>query len=86
MTVVNLATGEPISEAIERPNLVAALKSLIERVESGELKVENFYLIVDCGTKRHSFDNELTANQAITLLEREKFHILCMLEGVNKSE
>ena len=83
MTVVELATGKPVTEAIEKPNLLAALRGLIERIESGELDVERFYLIVECSSgKTHSFDNRLMASDAIVMLEREKFHILCMLQGI----
>jgi hypothetical protein len=82
MTVVDFATGEPITEAIEKPNLLNTLRQLVARVESGDLNVENFYLIADCGTKWISFDNGMTAGDAITLLEREKFHILCVLQGI----
>ena len=81
MSVVDLS-GKPIDEAPPVPNLANTLKDVLRRVEDGTMAAENFYLIVDCGTKRHSFDNGLTADQAITMLEREKFHILCAIEGV----
>ena len=72
------------NKAPPAPNLLNALKDLIARIESGELSVENFYLIAECKSgKTHSFDNELTASEAIVLLEREKFHILCALDGIN---
>lgn len=83
VTVVDLATGEAIEAAPETPNLVNSLKSLLARIESGELDVENFYLIVECTSgKTHSFDNGITACQAISMLEREKFAMLCALSGV----
>lgn len=83
MTVVNLATGEAIEAVPETPNLVNSLKSVLARIESGDLDVENFYLIVECTSgKTHSFDNGITACQAISILEREKFAILCGLNGV----
>jgi hypothetical protein len=82
MTVVDLASGKPITEALAKPNLVDALKGLVARIESGDIKVENFYLIADCGEHTYSFDNELTAAEAIVLLEREKFCILCALSGI----
>ena len=39
MTVVDLATGEPITEEIEKPNLLDMLKQLVARVESGDLEL-----------------------------------------------
>lgn len=81
MSVVDLS-GKLIDEAPPKPTLANTLKGVIARIEDGTMAAESFYLIVDCGTKRHSFDNDLTASQAITILERERFHILCMLEGV----
>ena len=81
MSVVDLS-GKPIDEASPKPTLVNVLKGVIDRIEDGTMVAENFYLIVDCGTKRHSFDNGLAADQAITMLEREKFTILCALECI----
>jgi hypothetical protein len=83
MSVVDLATGRPVSEAPEEPTLLNSLKAVIAAIESGELKAERFYLIVDGGTQSPSFDSGLTASDAIVMLEREKFHILCALAGVN---
>ena len=83
MTVVDLATGQPVDEPPETPNLINSLRQIIARVESGELDVENFYLIAECKSgQTHSLDSNLTAAEAIVLLEREKFHILCALHGV----
>ena len=83
MSVVDLATGAPITEPIEKPSLLGALRTLVGRIESGELDVERFYLIAECSSgKTHSFDNDLTASDAIVMLEREKFHILCVLQGI----
>ncbi len=79
MGVVDLSTGKPISEAPPEPNLLNALKGLGARIEDGTLEVEGFYLITDAG---FSVDSSLTIEQAITMLEREKFRILCMAEGV----
>ena len=78
MSVVDLSTGKPITEAIPAPNLIDALKKLIARIEDGTIEVESFYLITD----QLSADNGLTVQQAICLLEREKFRILCMSEGI----
>lgn len=64
------------------PDLAHALRGLVKRIEDGTLKVEGFYLIADCGEQALSFDNGLTATEAVMMLEREKFRVLCMLEGV----
>ena len=80
MSVVDLS-GKPIDEAPPKLTLANTLKGVLSRIEDGTMAAENFYLIVDYGTKRHSFDNGITADQAITMLEREKFTILCALEG-----
>lgn len=85
MSVVDLSTGKTITEAPEAPTLVNALKGLVKRIEDGTLKVGGFYLIAEAGEQTYSFDNGLTAGDAITILEREKFRILCMLEGVKAS-
>lgn len=83
MGVVDIGTRKPVvGEAPKGPTLVDALKKMIERIEDGTLPVEGFYLIADCGTASHSFDNGLTATEAVMMLEREKFRVLCMLEGV----
>lgn len=79
MSVVDLSTSKPISAAPPTPNLLSALKRLVARIEDGTLKVDGFYLITDAGM---SIDNGLTIEQALTMLEREKFRILCMAEGV----
>ena len=82
MSVIDLASGKPVVQDTGEPIVLRALKSLIKRIEEDGLPAESFYLIVDCGTKRHSFDSGITAEAAITMLERERFHILCMLEGI----
>ena len=84
MSVVDL-TGHPVSGEIQDDRVVLTLlKRLVTDIESGELTIEDFYLIIDseAGKKTHSFDNGLSLMQAITMLEREKFRILCMAEGV----
>jgi hypothetical protein len=78
MSVVDLSTGKPIDKAPPAPNLLNALKMLVRRIEDGSLQVDSFYLITD----QFSTDNGLTIQEAITMLEREKFRILCMSEGV----
>lgn len=85
MSVVDLSTGRPISAEPKKPPLVEALQGLIERINNGTLELETFYLIAeaDGGKERYSFDNGLTGSEVITMLEREKFRILCMIEGVN---
>ena len=84
MTVVDLS-GAPVAGDIpDNQNLLNLLKRLVVEIESGERVVEDFYLITDrnCGKEIRSFDSGLTAQEAITMLEREKFHILCAIEGV----
>ena len=56
-------------------NILNLLKRLVVEIESGERVIEDFYLITDrdCGKQIRSFDNGLTAQEAITMLEREKF-------------
>ena len=82
MTVVDLTTRKPVDQGAPKgPALIEALKRLIERVEGDPTNIESFYLIAD----NFSADNGLTAEQAITMLEREKFRILCMLDGVKAS-
>ncbi len=78
MSVVDLS-GRKITEAPAAPHLLSALKRLAARLEDGSLKVDGFYLITDAGM---SIDNGLSVEQALTMLEREKFRILCMSEGV----
>ena len=83
MSVVDLTTRKPVTEQPKAPTLVNSLKTVIARIEDGSLDVDGFYVIAQCTDgARHSFDNGLSGEQAITMLEREKFAILCMLEGV----
>jgi hypothetical protein len=82
VTILDLS-GKRIDKVPDAPTLLNSLKALVSRIESGELKVESFYLIAECETgQTHSFDNSLTAGEAIVMLEREKFHILCALAGI----
>ena len=88
MSVVDLS-GRPLAGEIpDDQNLLNLLKRLVAEIESGEREIESFYLITDrdCGKQMHSFDSGLTAQEAITMLEREKFHILCAIEGVKPHE
>lgn len=78
MSVIDLGTRQPIDKEPPVPNILNALKMLVSRIEDGSLKVESFYLIAD----GFSLDSGLTIEQAVTTLEREKFRILCMSEGV----
>ena len=85
MSVVDL-TGRPVvGDVPDNKNCLNLLKLLVAEIESGERIVEDFYLITDCncGKETRSFDNGLSLMQAITMLEREKFRLLCMSEGVN---
>ena len=84
MSVVDL-TGRPVTGEVQDDHvLLTLLKRLVAEIESGDRVIEDFYLITDRdgGKEMHSFDNGLTAQEAITMLEREKFHILCMIEGI----
>ena len=80
MSIIDLATGKPVNQGAPKgPPLVEALRRLIERIEDDPAQtIEAFYLIAD----GISADSGLTAAEAIVMLEREKFRILCMLEGV----
>lgn len=84
MTVVDLSGRPVVGDIPDNENCLNLLKRLVAEIESGERTVEDFYLILDhdCGKTVGSFDSGLTAQEAITMLEREKFHILCMIEGV----
>lgn len=79
MSIVEIGTRKPIVQAPAAPSLLNALKRLVDLIEDGTLKAEGFYLITDAGL---SMDSGLTIEQAVTMLEREKFRILCMAEGV----
>jgi hypothetical protein len=84
MSVVDL-NGAPVTGEIpDNENLLNLLKRLVTEIESGERVIEDFYLIAgeDGGSRVRSFDNGLTAQAAIIMLEREKFHILCAIEGI----
>lgn len=73
--------------------VLETLKALVRDIEDGEISVETFYLIA-LGDKRLTYDGQvsepmtvardsgLTVNEAVTLLEREKFRILCAADGV----
>lgn len=72
--------------------VLQTLKDLVRDIEDGEISVETFYLVV-FGDKRAvgsgvsepmtiNRDSGLTIEQAVTLLEREKFRILCAADGV----
>jgi len=75
------------------PGALESLKALVAEVEAGEISVETFYLAV-YGSRRldrdgnvtepltRAYDSGLTIEQAVTLLEREKFRILCAADGV----
>ena len=82
MSVVDLATGEPISSDGQDPAVLIALRRVLAAAEDGSLALEGFYLIADAGKETRSYDSGLTLESAICMLEREKFRILCMSEGV----
>lgn len=84
MSVVDLS-GRLIVDKVQDNNIILTLlKRLVAEIESGERSVEDFYLIAEseAGKKTSSFDNGLTVMQAVMMLEREKFRILCATEGV----
>lgn len=85
MSVVDLATGKPrdgVAPETPKLKLLGALKHLVGRIEDGTFAPEGFYLIAHAGDEGMAVDSGLTVNEAITMLEREKFRILCMAEGV----
>ena len=77
----------------QAPDVLRTLKDLVASIEGGEISVETFYLVVF--GDRHmakggsvtepftqGYDSNLTIAEAVALLEREKFRILCAADGV----
>ena len=84
MSVVDLS-GHEIATDIDprqRATVAEKLRGVADAIENNGIEVEGFYLIVEMGGIPKGFDSGLTAEHAITMLEREKHHILCMLDGV----
>ncbi len=87
--------GKSIDDGAEkhRRGVEWALRNLLENIESGEIGVEQFYLIAQGDSRllpnggvsepmMRGYDSGLTIEQAVMMLEREKFRILCAADGI----
>ena len=82
MTIVDLATRETIAEVPRHESLPDQLRQLAGDIENGSIKLESYYLIVEAAGDSVASDSGLTISEAIFCLEREKFRILCMAQGI----
>lgn len=82
MTVVDLTSKPIAAPPPDQEDLATVLAGILASIQSGEIKPDGFFLILDIGETIKSFDSGLTISQAVHMLEREKFCILCAAEGV----